>query len=191
MLAKLSAMTNRTFLVFLAAISMLSCSRRQPPADMIIYGGTIYTVTDVHPVVEAVVVQSDRILFAGPKEDAFKWKGDSTLMIDLAGQTMTPGFIEGHGHIMGVGYNELDLNLMDVKSYDELVERVKNAVAKAKPGEWILGRGWHQDKWDVKPLLWSRDFRHTMRSVQYRPIIRCFCVMPAAMLPWPTPRPWK
>lgn len=164
---KLIHMSHRTFIFLLAVITLFSCSRRQPPADMIIYGGTIYTVNDVQPVVEAVAISNDRIVFAGGKEEAFKWKGDSTLIIDLAGQTMTPGFIEGHGHIMGVGYNELDLNLMDVKSYEELVERVKSAVEKAKPGEWILGRGWHQDKWDVKPPVMVKGFQthHALSAV--------------------------
>jgi predicted amidohydrolase YtcJ len=64
---------------------------------------------------------------------------------------MTPGFIEGHAHLLGVGENELNLNLMSVKNYDELVARVKDAVSKAKPGEWIVGRGWHQEKWDKVP----------------------------------------
>lgn len=72
---------------------------------------------------------------------------------------MTPGFIEGHGHLMGVGYNELNLDLMDVTSYDELVERVKEAAGKAQPGQWILGRGWHQDKWDVKPERMVKGFQ--------------------------------
>lgn len=126
---------------------------------MIIFGGTIYTVTDKQPVVEAVVVRGDKIEFAGTEQDALRWKGESTQMIDLQGKVMTPGFIEGHGHLMGVGYNELNLDLMEVKSYDELVVRVRDAVAKAQPGQWILGRGWHQDKWDVKPDRMVKGFQ--------------------------------
>jgi hypothetical protein len=72
---------------------------------------------------------------------------------------MIPGFIEGHGHIMGVGYNEMELDLMAVKSYDELVDKVREAAAKAKPGEWILGRGWHQDKWDQRPERMVKGFQ--------------------------------
>jgi predicted amidohydrolase YtcJ len=60
---------------------------------------------------------------------------------------------------MGVGYNELNLDLMSVKSYDELVEKVKEAVSKAQPGQWILGRGWHQDKWDKKPEKMIKGFQ--------------------------------
>ncbi len=72
---------------------------------------------------------------------------------------MTPGFIEGHGHLFGLGYNELTLNLADIKSYDELVSKVKEAVTKAKPGDWIIGRGWHQDKWDTKPKKMIKGFQ--------------------------------
>jgi predicted amidohydrolase YtcJ len=48
---------------------------------------------------------------------------------------------------------------MDTKSWDEIVERVKDAVGKAKPGEWIIGRGWHQDKWDKKPEKMVNGFQ--------------------------------
>jgi predicted amidohydrolase YtcJ len=136
--------------VVLIAIAV-SCSPDQEPADLVILGGKIYTVNNQQPVVEAVVVSNDRIEFAGTETEARKWIGDSTQVIDLKGKIMTPGFIEGHGHLMGVGNNELNLDLMGVKSFEELVEKVKVAVSQAKPGQWILGRGWHQDKWDTKP----------------------------------------
>lgn len=148
-------------------VLMLSCRPSEPPADLILHGGTIYTVSESQPTAEAVVVRADTIVFVGSRKKALQWKGESTQMIDLAGLTMTPGFIEGHGHIMGIGYNELDLNLMDVKSYDELVERVKEAVQRARPGEWILGRGWHQDKWEKKPEVMVQGFQthHALSAV--------------------------
>jgi hypothetical protein len=80
-------------------------------------------------------------------------------VIDLQGKTMTPGFIEGHGHFMGLGYNEMNLDLMNVKSYEEMVDKVRDAVAKAQPGQWILGRGWHQDKWTKKPEKMIKGFQ--------------------------------
>lgn len=129
---------------------LISCSGKKP-ADLVITGGTIYTLDDAQPIVEAVVVNADTIAFAGTAKAAEEWIGDNTNVIDLAGRTMIPGFIEGHGHFMGVGFNELDLDLSGVKNFDEIVERVRIAASKAKPGEWILGRGWHQDKWDSKP----------------------------------------
>ncbi len=127
-----------------------SCTTREP-ADLLILGGKIYTMNEDDPVVEAVAVRGDKIVFAGSEEEARKYAHENTQIIDLEGKVMTPGFIEGHGHFMGVGYNELNLDLMYVKSYDELVAKVKEAVDKAQPGQWILGRGWHQDKWTTKP----------------------------------------
>lgn len=162
-------MNCRSCLTMIVCLLLLiSCGRKQPAADLIIFGGTIYTVNPKQPVAEAVAVQGHRIVYVGTQAEALKtWKGDSTQLIDLKGQTLTPGFIESHGHIMGVGYNELDLNLMDVKSYDELVQRVKEAAEKARPGEWIVGRGWHQDKWEVKPPIMIRGFQthHALSAV--------------------------
>lgn len=132
---------------------------------MVILGGKIYTVTDSTPVVEAVAVQEDKIVFAGTEEEARKFIGDQTTVIDLHGEIMTPGFTEGHGHLMGVGYNELNLDLMNVKDYDEIINNVRQAVSKTKPGQWIIGRGWHQDKWDAKPDMMVKGFPlHTRLS---------------------------
>ena len=62
-----------------------------------------------------------------------------------------PGLIEGHGHIHGMGASLINLNLMKVKNWEEIVALVADAVKKAKPGDWIIGRGWHQEKWDHTP----------------------------------------
>ncbi len=149
----------RLFLTLLLVFVLLACSEKKTPADTIISGGKIYTMNPAQPEVEAVAVSGTKIVFAGSEKDAMAYKGDNTTLINLQGKTMTPGLIEGHGHIMSLGYNELNLNLADVKSYDELVERVKDAVAKAQPGQWIVGRGWHQDKWDKKPSKMFKGFQ--------------------------------
>jgi predicted amidohydrolase YtcJ len=74
-----------------------------------------------------------------------RYVGPSTQVIDLKGQLAVPGLIEGHGHFTGVGENRINLDFMNTKSWDEIVHMVADAVEKAKPGEWIVGRGWHQD----------------------------------------------
>ncbi len=146
-------------LLLLLAIIVFSCTERKVPADLLIMGGNIYTMDAKNPQVEAVAVTGNKIVFTGSLAEAGKWKDEKTQVIGLQGQAMTPGFIESHGHIMGLGYNELNIDLMDTKSWDEIVERVKNAVAKAQPGEWIIGRGWHQDKWDTKPKKMVKGFQ--------------------------------
>jgi predicted amidohydrolase YtcJ len=142
----------------LCILLLASCSR-QEPADMVIKGGTIYTMEPTSPTVEAVAVRGDKIVFSGSAAEAEKLISDNTRVIDLGGKTMTPGLIEGHGHIMGLGYNEMNLNLASVSSYEELVEKVKEAVSKSQPGQWIVGRGWHQDKWDKKPAKLIKGFQ--------------------------------
>jgi predicted amidohydrolase YtcJ len=137
---------------------LIGCSEKETPADLIIRGGTIYTVEEGNPSVEAVAVSGDKIVYAGDLAGIKKFEGENTKIIDLQGKTMTPGFIEGHGHFMGLGYNELQLDLMNVTSYEELVQKVNEAIAKAQPGQWIVGRGWHQDKWTTKPEKMIKGF---------------------------------
>lgn len=149
---------NLLLIILLALLLLIRCTERHEPADLII-NGTIYTANDAQPVVECVAVKDGKIIYAGNKNEGSDFKGEKTTLIDLGTKVMTPGFIEGHGHLMGVGYNELNLDLMSVKSYEELVEKVKEAVSKAKPGQWIQGRGWHQDKWDSKPEKMVKGFQ--------------------------------
>jgi predicted amidohydrolase YtcJ len=156
----------RRCLIFIGLLSVaVTCQHRNESADVVILGGTIYTMSDAHPAVQAVAIKGDRILFAGSAMEGRRYVTDQTKVIDLEGMTMTPGFIESHGHLMGVGYNALELDVSSVKNYEELVARVGEAVMKTKPGQWILGRGWHQDKWDHKPEKMVQGFQtHEMLS---------------------------
>lgn len=120
-------------------------------ATLLIYGGPIYTVDTTQTSVEAVATKDNLILFAGSLKEAEEYKTENTRLIDLKGKTMTPGLIEGHGHFMGLGYNEINLDLMQTSSYQEIVDAVAEKVKTTKPGEWITGRGWHQSKWTEAP----------------------------------------
>ena len=149
--------TNTIQILFISLLMTAACTSKEP-ADLVIKGGRIYTVNSNNEVAEAIAVTGDRITFVGSNTEVTEFIGDETEVIDLKGKTLTPGFIEGHGHLMGVGYNELNLDLANVESYQEMIERVKLAVARSAPGEWIIGRGWHQDKWDVKPDIMVKGF---------------------------------
>ncbi|MGW8122004.1 amidohydrolase [Roseivirga echinicomitans] len=142
----------------LIALTALSCNPKNAP-DVIYTNGHIYTSDINNTKVEAVAVKDGMILAIGNTAEIVGLKGKNTQVIDLAGKTMTPGFIESHGHLMGIGYNKLELDLMYVKTYDELVEKVAEAVQKAKPGDWITGRGWHQDKWIERPDNMVKGFQ--------------------------------
>lgn len=145
------------FICLAVILFFASCSAKKS-ADLIITGGLIYTNNPDAPNVEAVVVSGDTILFAGSEIEALSYNGETTHVLDLQGKMMTPGFIEGHGHIMGLGYNEMNLDLMGMKNFDAIVEAVRKKASASKPGEWIIGRGWHQDKWDKKPSKMVKGF---------------------------------
>ena len=117
------------------------CALAQPNADLIIHGGTIHTMDATQAAVEVVVVGDGRILYAGSDAGSDTWREGAKQVIDLSGKTMVPGLIESHGHLISLGYSKLSLDLSDTSSYQELIDRVAVAARRAKPGEWILGRG--------------------------------------------------
>lgn len=141
-----------TCYILLLSASLLSCqSEPANPADVVLVKAVVYTVDKNHPQAEAVAIKDGKILFVGSEKEALQYKGEKTRLIDCQGQFLMPGFIEGHGHIHGLGESLINLNLMHVKNWEEAVAMVADAVKKAKPGDWIVGRGWHQEKWDHAP----------------------------------------
>ena len=127
-------------------IFLLSCESEK--ADMIIYNGKIYTMNDLMPITESVAINNGKIIALGKYKELDHLISPNTQIINLGGSMMTPGLIEGHGHFYGLGLAEMQLDLSTTESYQDLVNMVSDAVDKAGPGEWILGRGWHQSKWN-------------------------------------------
>lgn len=126
----------------------LGCtSAKKEVADLIIINAQVATVDSLLPDAEAVAVKGDRILQVGNNDEIQALQGEHTEVIDAGGQFLMPGFIEGHGHFSGLGQSLMILNFMQVKNWDEIVNMVAEAAKKAQPGEWIIGRGWHQEKW--------------------------------------------
>ncbi len=121
-------------------------------ADLVLINGKIVTVDAAVPAASWIAIRGGRIaaLGAGPK-DYKRHVGDKTEIIDLGGALTVPGLIESHGHFTGLGASKMILDLTTARSWDDIVAMVAAAAASVKPGEWILGRGWHQDKWDRAP----------------------------------------
>jgi predicted amidohydrolase YtcJ len=131
-----------------AAIACAASAYAQP-ADLVLRNGKIATVTG--PDAAAISVRGDRIVALGSNADAANWIGPRTRVIDLHGMLAIPGFIEGHGHFTALGEFRMGLDLREARTWDEIVAQVGRAAKQAKPGEWIIGRGWHQSKWDRAP----------------------------------------
>jgi predicted amidohydrolase YtcJ len=153
---KRSVLFVLVFAVIVAGLASVPAraGRQQPasvPADMVLLNGKVVTVETAQPEAQAIAIAGDKIAAVGSTADIKRHVGPNTQVIDLKGQLVIPGFIEGHGHFTGVGQAELNLKLMNTQSWDEIVKMVADAAKTAKPGQWIYGRGWHQEKWTSKP----------------------------------------
>ncbi len=137
---------NRVFF-FLSIFLIFSCQSKEPPPDIVFINGVIITLDEKNPQVEAIAVRADRIIRLGANDAIKKLVGEKTKVVDLGGNFAMPGFIEGHGHFSGLGSSLQNLNFLKSKSWEEIVAMVAEKVKTAKPGEWITGRGWHQEKW--------------------------------------------
>ncbi|HUF50789.1 MAG TPA: amidohydrolase [Longimicrobiales bacterium] len=138
----------------LAVLAAAGCSTDGPaeePADLVLRGGHVVTVDSTQPEAEAIAVRGHTIVAVGTDEEIERFIGAGTQVIELNGRLAMPGFIEGHGHFPGLGQKLMNLDLMTVKNWDEIVAMVGAAAADAKADAWIIGRGWHQEKWDRVP----------------------------------------
>ncbi len=130
------------------AIFAAACLGAQP-ADLVLTNGRIVTLDTSRPEAQAMAVRGGRVVALGSNEEMARYS--AARIIDLKGALAIPGFIEGHGHFMGLGESKMNLNLRDARRWDDIVSMVRAAAREAKPGEWIIGRGWHQSKWDQPP----------------------------------------
>ena len=120
------------------------------PADLILHHARIYTLSEPHPVAEALAVGRGRFVAVGTRAEVLRWKGRSTEMIDAGGATVVPGLQDAHGHVLSLGNSLGELDLRDMPTFEAIVERVRARAATMAPGEWVLGRGWDQNRWPVK-----------------------------------------
>ncbi len=138
-------------LVLALGAGLAGCSQEPPPADLVLLDGKIITLDDSLEEAQALAVTGDRISAVGSNDRIRRYAGENTQVVDLQGRLAIPGFIEGHGHFLGIGAAKLNLDLMGTQSWEAILDKVRAAVADSQPEEWILGRGWHQDKWTSTP----------------------------------------
>ena len=149
----------RTLLVGIAALFVVqacgdSSTRQQsstPHADLVLINGQVVTVDVELGTQQAVAVSGHKVSAVGTTREIRDWIGDQTQVIDLNGRTVIPGLIEGHGHFLSLGRAQQILDLSTAQGYQAILNQVAAAVDAAEPGEWIFGRGWHQDKWQDSP----------------------------------------
>ncbi|WP_293903342.1 amidohydrolase [Phenylobacterium sp.] len=146
---------KRLVLPALAAV-LLATAANAAPADLVIWGGPVYTGAKAGKV-EAVAVSRGRIAYAGSRAGARAQVGPKTQVIDLKGAALFPGFTDSHAHLRGIGERELTLNLEGSKSAAEATARVKAYLAAHKPDGTVIGRGWIETGWPEGRFLDRSD----------------------------------
>jgi predicted amidohydrolase YtcJ len=114
-------------------------------ADLAVTNARIYTVNPKQPRAAAIAVRQGRIIAVG--DDVSRYIAPPTRVIDAKGATIVPGLIDSHGHVRGLGDMLGSIDLRGVRSEIEVVDKVREAAKRSKPGEWIRGSAWDQNLW--------------------------------------------
>lgn len=139
---------------FVLMTAIASGCRREAPteyADLVLLHGKIVTMNPQQPEVKAAAVKGEHILALGSDKEIKAYIGVETNVVDLKGRLAVPGLIDAHGHFMSLGESLMGIDLKPTRSWEEIIDLVDAAVRQAAPGDWIVGRGWHQDKWKNAP----------------------------------------
>ncbi len=139
-------------LFWLTLLVLIACEPKLDNSpDLILINGNIITMDESIPKVEAIAISADTIQNIGTTKSIKELIGENTEVIDLKGKFVMPGFFESHAHFLSLGESKMNLDLSKASNWDAVIALVAEAAEKAQPGEWIVGRGWHQEKWDPVP----------------------------------------
>ena len=136
-----------TALSAIILILMTSCNPKTP-VDLIVHNANIYTVDNDFSKAQAFAVKDGKFVAVGDEEQILRqYTAEET--IDAQGDAVYPGFMDGHCHFTGYGENLVRwADLKGCRSLDEVIERLK-VHDNLYPSEWLLGRGWDQNLWEV------------------------------------------
>lgn len=144
--------------LLLLALLAPAAAPADPRAELLLRNAVVYTLDPARPKAEAIAIAGGRILAAGSESEVAALRGPATEVLDLGGATVIPGFVEGHGHLLGLGELRTSVDLRDAATYEEVVRRMAQAAAQRPAGEWVFGRGWHESKWSAPPSVVVRGF---------------------------------
>ncbi len=130
-----------------ALASSAPAHAQQPPADLVVLNGRIYTADGARPVVDAMAIRGGRVVFVGDRAGARALVGSGTQTVDLEGRTVIPGMTDAHAHVAGLGSSLRNVDLVGTTSYAQVIARVVERARTTPKGEWIIGRGWDQNDW--------------------------------------------
>lgn len=150
---------------FVFAMIYLGC-KEDVAYDMVIKNANIYAV-DTTYAGDAIAILDGRIIKIAKWEEFADNITEGVEVLDAEGNFVMPGFIEGHGHYSGLGYSLINLNFLTSKSWEDIVSKVAKRSKEVEPGDWIIGRGWHQEKWDSIPTqnIYNYPYHYSLSEV--------------------------
>lgn len=157
----------RAVLLVVISILLVGCAPAEEPADLVIMGGRIVTMDEAYPEATALAARDGLLVAVGTEREIDPMIDENTAVIDLGGALAVPGLIEGHAHFLSLGRAKMVLDLNGAATFSEIVAMVEAAAAEAEPGQWILGRGWHQEKWTSppEPNVSGLPYHHALSAV--------------------------
>ncbi|PKP30218.1 MAG: amidohydrolase [Bacteroidetes bacterium HGW-Bacteroidetes-17] len=128
---------------------LISCSQMKTQVDLIVFNSNIYTVDDGFSIAESFAVKDGKFVAVGTTQEILD-KYSAQRSINGIGQYIYPGLIDAHAHFYGYGMSLLtNADLRGTKSPEEIVEILKT-FHESHPAEWVIGRSWDQNDWEVK-----------------------------------------
>ena len=125
-----------------------SCGSSKEEADLLVTNARVYTVDDAFSTAEAFAVKDGKFIAVGTTAE-LQEKYNATEVVDAQGKTVYPGLIDAHAHFYGLGMQMQSVDLTGTNSFKEVVQRITE-FQKEKNSEFIVGRGWDQNDWEVK-----------------------------------------
>ena len=133
---------------FTSILTLMTSCNPKTSVDLIVHNANIYTVDNDFSKVQAFAVKDGKFVAVGDEEQIMQHYTAKEI-IDAQGDVVYPGFMDGHCHFTGYGENLVRwADLKGCRSFDEVIERLK-AHDSLYPTEWLLGRGWDQNLWEV------------------------------------------
>jgi predicted amidohydrolase YtcJ len=115
-------------------------------ADLVLVNGNVVTMNPKQMKAEAVAIKGDTFIAIGGTSEILNLADGNTERIDLQGKTVLPGLIDSHVHGLALGKGLSEIDLRHVESIEQIQEKIRARAQKTAKGEWIVGRGWDQDK---------------------------------------------
>jgi hypothetical protein len=150
--------TRRLILFFLIALAAIPVSAKSDclAADLVLVNTSVYTADDAQWQAQAVAVKDGLIAYVGSNKGSVPWQCGAQDVLDLAGSTVFPGFVDSHQHLEGVGRRTRTLSLFGQPTLRATVDEIARWAQTIPEGHWVLGRGWIEREWTDEQRFLTR-----------------------------------